>query len=432
MTITARRQGNRIEEVIMQTIQDVVDHNLCISCGACASLGSPFVSMREDERQGMFLPHGGSQLSSRQHTAILSVCPGKGYDINGLSEKLFPDATHVDPELGRWCGMWAARSCEDELTRDAASGGLMTAIPKYLTESGRSDAALVTGIQYGTSGPRPQPIVARTATDLKSAQGSKYAPSPTLAPLLSACEIARHLAVVGTPCQIAAVRMMQQSDPRLREKISFCIGNFCGGFRDLRETDTLIRRAGLEPARVRKFRYRGDGQPGRMYMEDDTGSQRHLPYPDYAKRTGFAKHIRCRLCVDATAELADFACGDAWLPRFLKSGRSWSILLARSHNACEVVEEMASRGLVELTEIRAQEVKQSQRGNLQSKKARQRARRRLYRGLGLALPTFDTSYHNEDGGILLELRVLATHCLFHALERLHLYPIVARAIGRYK
>ena len=142
----------------------------------------------------------------------------------------------------------------------------------------------------------------------------------------------------------------------------------------------------------------GGGQPGSMRIEDDGGHAAELPYPAYARRTGFPTHHRCRTCVDAAAELADFACGDAWIPRFLQSGRGWSILLTRSEAADNVIAEMVKSGELNTDLVTIDEVLISQKGNLASKKYRQGAKRRLYVRLGLALPQYDGGFLDACGG----------------------------------
>ena len=39
------------------------------------------------------------------------------------------------------------------------------------------------------------------------------------------------------------------------------------------------------------------------------------------------KYSRCRLCVDATGELADLSFGDAWIERFLKTKKEKMVVL---------------------------------------------------------------------------------------------------------
>jgi coenzyme F420 hydrogenase subunit beta len=114
---------------------------------------------------------------------------------------------------------------------------------------------------------------------------------------------------------------------------------------------------------------------------------------------------RCLFCIDATAELADFACGDAWVDRYLQDAFAWSIVLARSAAAEDVLRQMSSRGELKCDPISPEEVIRSQRSNLQSKKRRQRKRMALCRLLGVRVPVWDTQLPDH-GSYASEIKAL--------------------------
>lgn len=415
----------------MRSINDVRKAKLCISCGACCAVSPQgLVRMQELHGSGMYMPILSKVKVDWGSGPEFEVCPGKGYDILRMGQNLYADSALSDIELGRWSSMWAGRTLNEGFKTKASSGGLMTAIADHLL-NGVVQGVVVSRMKYGGPGPRVETFIATSTEELVAAQGSKYCPVPALEIVRDIESFDGRVLFIGTPCQVAALRMLQNKSPSLREKVPFTMGNFCGGFRDLRETDKLIQRAGLVPKNVTSFRYRGGGQPGTMVIEDCKFRRAELPYPDYARMTGFVKHKRCRLCVDATAELADFSCGDAWIPRFLSSGQAWSLVLARSSKATTLLQEMVTLGKIELAEVTIEEMKKSQSGNLASKKKRQFARQRLYKKLGIRVPKFDGNYYLSSGGLLFELRVLFTHLFFSTLERFHIYPLVAKLINRY-
>jgi coenzyme F420 hydrogenase subunit beta len=387
--------------------------------------------MREAPRSGMYFPESDQAPGDWGSGKEFDVCPGKGYEIVRLAESLYPRSNHRDVFLGHWNSAWACRATSERIGRDAASGGIMTSLCAHLLERGVVDGAVVTGFSFGAQGPRPRTYIATTLDELLAAQGSKYCPVPADEVLAEVRKFSGRVVFVGTPCQIAGVRLLQAQDPWLKEKVPVTIGNFCGGFRDFRETDRIIRRAQHSPVRVKRFRYRGGGQPGSMRIVDEAGLATELAYPGYVRLTGVTKNRRCRLCVDGTAELADFACGDAWIPRFLESGLQWSLLLARSEYASRLIHEMKDIGALELADVSPEEIISSQQGNLTSKKVRQQARRKLYRTLGLSLPEFDGGYLMRTSSIALELKVLLSQSLLALLESLRIYPLFARLIGRY-
>jgi coenzyme F420 hydrogenase subunit beta len=334
-------------------------------------------------------------------------------------------------ECGAWREMWAAHSNDPDILERAASGGVMTAIALYLITSGKVDGAVVTRIKYGSPGPRPETYIARFSEELLDAQGSKYCPVDAMKILPQAGRFFGKLVFIGTPCQIAALRLLQQLRSDLKEKFPYTIGNFCGGFSDFRQTDTIIKRQKIAPDKVVNFRYRGGGQPGSMLIRDDSGKTIILPYPSYMRKTGFVKHKRCRLCVDAMAELADFSCGDAWIPRFLDSEFPWSLIISRTKDANAILKSMAKQRFLTLKDVSVKELKKSQHLNLFSKKTRQYSRRRFMRFWGERLPDFDGGYPEKNSGILLEYKVQGRNFLLYISEILGIYPLLARLLRRY-
>jgi coenzyme F420 hydrogenase subunit beta len=123
--------------------------------------------------------------------------------------------------------------------------------------------------------------------------------------------------------------------------------------------------------------------------------------------------------VDATGELADFSCGDAWLDRFIEADENpWSIIIARSEPAKEILLRMTRQGRLAVADITTQEVIYSQRFNLQSKLSRQRKRMTLCRMLGIAMPRWDVDLPRDGGNYLYEIRTLVNKARTAARYRL--------------
>ena len=98
---------------------------------------------------------------------------------------------------------------------------------------------------------------------------------------------------------------------------------------------------------VHSFRHRGGGQPGSMRIIGTNGEIFQYPYPKYAKLSSFVKNERCTLCMDATGELADFSCGDAWLDS-RDNTAAWSIIVARSLEAEKVLDNLSKNSFLDL------------------------------------------------------------------------------------
>src|SRR3546814_11296669 len=86
---------------------------------------------------------------------------------------------------------------------------------------------------------------------------------------------------------------------------------------------------GLDPARLARFRYRGNGWPGQARAETVDGQVAEMSYADsWGAHLSKEVQFRCKICPDAIGGVADVACPDAWhgeaegYPSFDKIGRT--------------------------------------------------------------------------------------------------------------
>lgn len=403
----------------MYSFQDVVKSHCCMSCGLC------FGNAREISRQrGLYIP---KEISDNRN---FICCPGKGYDIVRLGASRETSIQH--PDLGCFDSLGAVCAKDSDILKRASSGGAMTCLAWYLLCSNQVDGVVTTKLEIRNGCITPVTFVAKTKSELCVAQGSKYMPVPALHNLDNLLEEGKQYLFIGTPCQIAGIRMLQENKNCWANRIRFTVGNFCGGFRDLRELSSILNQLDISSKDISDFSYRGDGQPGYMTIHLRSGRQVRLGYPGYAKMTGYPVIRRCKLCVDATAELADFSCGDAWLPRFLEKHESRSIVITRSSEATKIVKKMTDEKFWDFESLTAAEVIESQRTNIFSKKRRQNARRKLFSCLLQNLPAFDGGFDQGPCNIYLELKVLLSHLFFYYLQIFHLYQPVSRWLKRNK
>ncbi|MBN1226074.1 MAG: Coenzyme F420 hydrogenase/dehydrogenase, beta subunit C-terminal domain, partial [Deltaproteobacteria bacterium] len=412
-------KARRRDQMGLYSIEDVVKKDLCISCGACIGVLRPGdLRMKENRNKGMYLPAATGTNDSLHSGIEFEICPGKGYPIVAMGEELFGRQEKYDQELGFFKELLACRSTDKAILKNATSGGVMTAVAAFLLSEEIVQGAVVTRVRYGRRGPRPETFIARSKEELMEAQGSKYAPVPALTILPEINEFQGRLAFMGTPCQIAAIRLLQERCSEVKNKIYLCVGSVCGGFRELRHTDTIIKRSGMRADAVRYLRYRGGGQPGSMVIEDMDGRYISLPYPGYFSRTGYMKPKRCALCVDACAELADISCGDAWLPRYQGTGEGWSIVITRSDKGNDIVHKMCRYGQLSMQRLTRLEIREAQKENIISKKVRQNSRRYVYSLFRQSIPVFDGGFDTVHINIPLEVNVLFRRFFFNFIERI--------------
>lgn len=405
----------------MQNLSDVINAKLCLGCGLCSfnqNEEDP-IEMHYSDRRGLFIPKI-NNLNSINSKSGFDSCPGKGYQIDSLAKE-FKFGEHFNEDLGSFNSIVAVTSNQKDRLTNASSSGIMTTLLDYMIENNIVDKAIVTKFEYTENGPITKPFITRDYNELMDAQGSKYCP-------VNFSDVLRELkenqgsssyAFVGTPCQIAGLRSIQNNIQDLG--IKFFIGNFCGGFKSYNNLKRLIYINNIEPIDVNYFRFRGGGQPGSMQIK--TKNQvLEIQYPEYVKMTGYSKVKRCHLCVDATAELADFSCGDAWLPEFLDTKIPTSIVITRTQIASEIIDQMKRLKLISCTPLSPEKTVESQYANIETKKHRQRGRIKLHKFLGYKIPMINEGYRiNGTYSLFLETRVFISHRLKYLFEKTGLF-----------
>ena len=403
-------------------IKEVVKSHLCIGCGLC---------IIDKETQGIQLSHKNDCLVPKNvkvsDTSLANIiCPGKGYDIKGTGENLFANEAKYSLQLGYINSLYASHSLNDEVLENASSGGVITQLLLYLLDKKIVDYVSVTQFVCDSKGVHTRTFLTSEKKEILKAQGSKYCPVNFDTLLDALHQKSGRVAIMATPCVIAGFRKIQIHQPNyIKAHIVFHIANFCGGFKSFRNIKRLAEIHQVDYHNLCDFRFRGEGQPGSLRFIENTGKVASTSYPLYVGLNGYSKMLRCHLCPDATGELADIACGDAWIPRFQDDNNTWSMIICRNNAAKELVENMKKDGVIATASVTSDEVELSQRINLASKKKRQLARMNLYNKLGYYVPDFKNhGYSIKKSPIKTEIIVYIKHQLTLLAEKAGLYMIL--------
>lgn len=368
---------------------------LCVGCGTCEGVcPTEAVKIKLDKSRGVYLP----SIDSERCTLCgicLKVCPGIGADINHLGER-FLDSHMSDRILGRVRACYVGHATSHEIRYNSSSGGIVTALLIYALENQIIDGALVLG--FSELNPlETKPLIATTPIEVISASGSKYCPAALNVGLREILERDGHYAVVGLPCHICAVRKLEAINSRIREKIVLHIGLFCANNNTYLATEYFFHYSGIRLEDVREIRYRGEGWPGKIKVILSDGRKRNLPrvsaerkwYRRALFKSAFHRDFiipRCLFCPDHTCELADIACGDPWLKKYLRTERiGKSILIIRNQVGYEILKRAADDGVIVIEEVSADVIKSAQNFGF---KGGVGGRIRLRKLLGCAVPDY--------------------------------------------
>lgn len=340
-------------------ITQVVQSGRCVGCGLCEAVAAPGKVHMMFSAEGFLRPRVDAELSDSEAALFRSTCPGWG-----LSHAPRPPEVRNHRIWGPLVTVETGYAESAVIRRQGSSGGVISALAAYLLESGQVDFVAQNAVD------RDDPLgnqvqASRCVDDVVHAAGSRYAPASPLRRIEEYLATGKRFAFVGKPCDVAALRALGRSDPRVAAQVPFMLSFMCAGVPSRVGTVQVLKRMGVDEHQVSSFRYRGDGWPGMARAETLDGRAFEM---DYNTSWGevLNKHLqfRCKICPDGTGEFADVVCADAWYgkdgyPDFAeRDGRS--LVLARTAAGRALLDAALRHQAVHLEPLAVEEIAKMQ------------------------------------------------------------------------
>jgi coenzyme F420 hydrogenase subunit beta len=351
----------------------IVANGLCTGCGICQAIAGPKSIEMRMSAEGYLRPVTLKALQAGSEQEIKEVCPGA--------------SVQPPPSNGEYHTIWGAlksvttgHAKDPQVHRQGSSGGVISAVAIYLLETKKVD--FVAQISASSSKPLENQLqLSLTRDDVIRAAGSRYAPSAPLAQLADLLAMNKRFALIGKPCDIAALRRYLSTRPEARQSVPYLLSFMCAGIPSQLGTDEVVQRMGSSKEKVVTFRYRGDGWPGMTRAVERDGSSFEMDYnTSWGEILGKHLQFRCKICADGTGESADIVCADAWYgkdgyPDFSeREGRS--LILARTTEGESLLAELVAAAAIQRESLPVEDIALMQPYQL--------LRKRLALGRGLA------------------------------------------------
>ncbi|KON31003.1 hypothetical protein AC482_02305 [miscellaneous Crenarchaeota group-15 archaeon DG-45] len=232
---------------------------------------------------------------------------------------------------------YAVRAREEETLERCQDGGAVTAILfQFLADGG--DCAVVAGLEEERPW-SPKPVVATSKEEVLKGAGTKYTPSPSILGVDSAVyEYDRdRVAVVGTPCQMRALRRIEagdHSEAKIGKAVALNIGLFCMETFGYPSFMDFLKEEGVDASAVTKF----DIKKGRFIAWRDGEAI-------YDVKLSKVKEIVrpcCGRCDDFAAEFSDLSIGNVGSPD------GWSTVIVRTERGEAALRSAEKGGLIEV------------------------------------------------------------------------------------
>jgi len=278
------------------------------------------------------------------------ACPGRGLNYPELTKFVFG----TQPEnwlFGNYEDIWLGYSNSAGIRRSGSSGGVITHTLAYLLQTGRIDGAVV--LRHGFPEPwLSSPIIATTVDEILASSQSVYVPVPVNTILQQMDHFQGRLAYVGLPDQVASLRRLQQLGHSGAKKVKYVLGPYVGTLIYLRGLESFLSSNGIDDINnVKSLRYRAGEWPGNLVVESRDGRKIQAKKFYYNYLIPFYITRSTLYSPDFSNELTDLSVGDAWSPEYEQKGGGFSVVVARSPAAAEILGEMRAKGLLELEEL---------------------------------------------------------------------------------
>ncbi len=320
----------------MMNKEQKIYKELCTGCGLCKSILG--IEMKEDAK-GVVYP----ELEDDSVSFCKVVCPASGNALSKQSNEIWGKAEKT--YLG-----W---SCDENIRRQASTGGLLTSLCCYLLDTGLVDGIIQTKVDT-SSVIKTTTIVSRNSNDVKSCMGSRYTASSPLSNIKDILESGGTYAFVGKPCDVSALRIYMDYNNTVTDKIKFVFSFFCAGVPSRNANLNLLTALGCNEDNCSSLTYRGNGWPGFASAIKNNGSSSNMTYEEsWGKVLGRDIRKICRYCMDGIGEMADVACGDAWYltnnkkPDF-SEGDGRNVCFARTYYGVELLKMAEEAGYIHI------------------------------------------------------------------------------------
>ena len=295
----------------INSLNDIVKNGLCIGCGICQCIAGKNTLKMGMSDKGNLEPTELNPIDQNTLEQIKKVCPG--VIAEGPSDNKENEGSSKDIIWGNYYEMYYSWSTDPKIRFQSSTGGLLNGLSLFLLEKNKVDFIM------HTAGDKDNPMrnvvkYSYNKEDLTNCESrSRYGPSSPLSEFHLALDKKQTFAFVGKPCDAGAIRLLAKTDERVNQYCKYIFTLVCGGFQELTKSQEFIDSFNVKEEELEAFRYRGFGNPGRMYIKTKDQREFDKDYNSFwGDESNWKVPFRCKICPDAIGESSDIAALDTW------------------------------------------------------------------------------------------------------------------------
>lgn len=321
----------------MSNVNEIKKSYLCYGCGACNVVCIKNAITMQYDNIGRLQPVIDEQ-NCIDCGLCYKLCPS--LDLKGIQ---LPNAE--DCYTGKVLSTYIGKSTDERIYRNSQSGGLVTAILKYLFDTQKIDAAIVCKvideIEY-----TPKAKLVTSVEQLYDSQRSSYVPIDMVSAIKNADQY-KSLAVVGTGCHIQGFNALAHFKPSFNERIKYKLGLICDRTLCRTATDVLYGEQYANEKKRIVWRDKSTGyKEARLLIKTQEGVQSVLPRWQRMVLKDPFTNPRCRICFDKLNTNADIALGDPWGMNNVDWQNGASVFLTRTELGESLIQEMQGKNII--------------------------------------------------------------------------------------
>ena len=331
---------------IKELINKVVKSGACCGCGAC-------VAIDKSQKSSMFVGGNGPFPEFHRETSFIynikEICPGYGVHYPELYKSHFeklPDNWLI----GHYEHVRIGYSSNPHIRKNSASGGILTSVLIYLIEEEKVDYVVLAKQGVPTPLEARYQIVNEVSEILDCAQ-SIYIPVSILDSIKEFKPNKKYV-MVCLPDQAAALRKMQSLGDERANQVKYIIGPYVGTSLEPDAIKAFIRSKGIRrDDSVLNLKWRAGEWPGYLEINTKLGKKIRSKKVYYNYLIPFFVTNSSLQSMDFTNEFSDLAVGDAWSPKLEASGGGHSVIVTRSREMENIIQQLSHKEKITVESI---------------------------------------------------------------------------------
>lgn len=328
---------DKIKKGWIELDSEIIKKGKCVYCGAC---GAFCANIKFDFEKEVPIEDGSCQDVNTCRDGFglcYNLCPKTGIEqipLSLLDKWVF--GKNQDKILGHYIDIVSVKLTDLGKENLSMEAGPLTALLSIAMEEGLIDCSIITDKDEEF---RPFPMLGTNRKELFRGVGYKPTQSPTLSLVGDAINKEyTDIALVGTPCQIQALRKLQNHpgfDFEAFDLVSLAIGTFCFGTFYNQSLSSCFKEYGINNTEILKI----TTDKNKFKMKILTkNSNTEIPLNFIYDR---AIRNSCFSCSDYTASFADISVGN------IGSEDGWRTMIIRTERGKKIYDMVLQKGIFE-------------------------------------------------------------------------------------